>query len=491
MSKAFTSLQLFNSSLACFQSSNLYRPCLYRLFQRTLCTGSNTPSVCIVGSGPAGFYTAQSLLKGHKKLTVDMLERLPVPFGLVRFGVAPDHPEVKNVINQFTTLAEGDRFHFHGNVNVGKDVSLTELRQMYDAVVLSYGADDDKQLGIPGEHLDGVLSARSFVGWYNGLPEDRELNPKLDSETAVIIGQGNVALDVARILLTPIDILKKTDITQYSLERLAESKVKHVILIGRRGPLQISYTIKELREMMKLPQCQPILHRKDFEHIKGIVEELPRPKRRLTQLMVDTAFRPSEDRTEDAIKDWRMEFLRSPVEVLPSQDGGKVAGLRLRINNLVGEVGREYAVATDEVEDIPCGLVLRSIGYKSTCIDQTVPFDDRLGIVKNNQGRVNNMTGLYCSGWVKRGPQGAILSTLNDAMETSKVILKDIEKEVIHKLKGQHNIKELLKERGVQSLSFDDWKIIDQLETERGNANDRPREKITSIQEMLKVVEKT
>ncbi|XP_071964533.1 NADPH:adrenodoxin oxidoreductase, mitochondrial-like [Antedon mediterranea] len=473
---------------ACLQNSTSNRYIL-GTFQRALCSSNSKPKICIVGSGPAGFYTAQSLIKGHKDLTIDMLERLPVPFGLVRYGVAPDHPEVKNVINQFSTLAEGGRLHFHGNVNVGKDVTVEELRQMYDVVVLSYGAEADKELGIPGEHLDGVLSARAFVGWYNGLPEDRQLNPSLDCDTAVIIGQGNVALDVARMLLTPIDILKKTDITQYSLERIAESKIKHVYLIGRRGPLQIACTIKELREMVKLPECNAILHQKDFEHIKDMVADLPRAKKRLTQLMVDTAFTPMDDKT-GSCKNWRMEFLRSPTEVLPTQDGKKVAGIRLEMNKLEGKIGQEYAVATGNFEDIPCGLVLRSIGYKSTCIDKTVPFDTKKGIVINDKGRVTNIKGMYCSGWVKRGPQGVILSSLNDAMETSKVILEDIRNEVFKPCQRseKQSTRHFLQERGVQCISFNDWKKIDDLEMERGNAVGKPREKIASIQEMLGVV---
>ncbi|MED6291812.1 hypothetical protein CHARACLAT_027470, partial [Characodon lateralis] len=229
------------------------------------------PKVCIVGSGPAGFYTAQHLIKARQDVEVDIYERLPVPFGLVRFGVAPDHPEVKNVINTFTQTAKHSRCSFYGNVNVGKDVTVGELQQAYHAVVLSYGAEGNRRVGVPGEDLRGVYSAKDFVGWYNGLPGCRELSPDLSCETAVILGQGNVALDVARILLSPLDALKKTDITQPALEALAESQVRKVLIVGRRGPMQVACTIKELREMVNLPGTRPEMVAADFE---GVPEAL-------------------------------------------------------------------------------------------------------------------------------------------------------------------------------------------------------------------------
>ncbi|KAK2193742.1 hypothetical protein NP493_7g07024 [Ridgeia piscesae] len=248
--------------------------CMCLAQKRCYSAGSSHPHVAVVGGGPGGFYTAQHILKGHPTATVDVFEKLPVPFGLVRFGVAPDHPEVKNVINTFTQTAMNKRCSFLGNVNVGQDISIEQLRQSYTAVVLAYGADADKRFGIPGEDLGNVLSARSFVGWYNGLPQCNDLKVDLTgTDTAVVFGQGNVALDTARILLTPIDILKKTDITEHALEELARSRVKHVYMVGRRGPLQVAFTIAELREMVKLPGIRPVFEKTDFEtliqHING------------------------------------------------------------------------------------------------------------------------------------------------------------------------------------------------------------------------------
>ncbi|XP_059527120.1 NADPH:adrenodoxin oxidoreductase, mitochondrial isoform X2 [Myotis daubentonii] len=239
-------------------------------------TQEQTPQICVVGSGPAGFYTAQHLLKHHAQAHVDIYEKQLVPFGLVRFGVAPDHPEVKNVIHTFTQTALSERCAFHGNVVVGRDVTVPELREAYHAVVLSYGAEDHRALEIPGEELPGVFSARAFVGWYNGLPENRELAPDLSCDTAVILGQGNVALDVARILLTPPEQLEKTDITEASLGTLRQSQVKTVWIVGRRGPLQVAFTIKELREMIQLPGTRPILDPADF---LGLQDRMKAPSR--------------------------------------------------------------------------------------------------------------------------------------------------------------------------------------------------------------------
>ncbi|XP_077979619.1 NADPH:adrenodoxin oxidoreductase, mitochondrial-like [Glandiceps talaboti] len=454
---------------------------------------TGVPHVCIVGSGPAGFYTAQQILKNHKEAHVDMIEKLPVPFGLVRFGVAPDHPEVKNCINQFTKTAQNERFEFIGNVTVGKDISVAELRDAYDAIVLSYGADDDRVLGIDGENLHGSYSARSFVGWYNGLPEDQDLNPDLSSDTAVIIGHGNVALDIARILLTPISILKKTDIAQHALEALENSRVKTVYLVGRRGPLQVAFTIKELREMTKLPDCKAVLDQHDFQGLAAEVPNIPRPRKRLTELMIKTAsesLTPTEvQKLSEATKLWNLKFLRSPLEVVPSSDGKRVAGIRLAINKLQKSGDSVKAITTDETEELKCGLLLRSIGYKSRSIDNNIPFDKQNGVIPNIAGRVNDLKGFYCSGWVRRGPTGVILTTMNDGFETGKSVLDDINNGVLDisnsTPKGKEKVLPLLDNKGVVPVTFSDWKRIDELERIRGESIGKPREKFVTVMEML------
>ncbi|XP_071329324.1 NADPH:adrenodoxin oxidoreductase, mitochondrial [Trachinotus anak] len=452
------------------------------------------PKVCIVGSGPAGFYTAQHVIKAHQHVHVDIYERLPVPFGLVRFGVAPDHPEVKNVINTFTQTAKHSRCRFYGNVNVGKDVSVGELQGAYHAVVLSYGAEGNRSMGIPGEGLAGVYSAKDFVGWYNGLPSCRELNPDLGCETAVILGQGNVALDVARVLLSPPDILKKTDITQPALEALARSQVRRVLIVGRRGPIQVACTIKELREMVNLPGARPEMVEADFDGVAEALKDLPRPRRRLTELMLKTALespgQKEQERRREASRTWGFRFFRSPVEVLADAERHRAAGIRVAVTRLEGSGEGAQAVLTGEVEDVTCGLVISSIGYRSLPIDPSVPFDTHKAIIPNTMGRVQRAPGLYCSGWLKTGPIGVIATTMNNSFDTARSLLDDMESgalDVSAAKSGSQVISALLEERGVKPVSFSDWEKIDGAEMKRGETSGKPREKLLSVEEMLQV----
>ncbi|KAB5555777.1 hypothetical protein PHYPO_G00038020 [Pangasianodon hypophthalmus] len=456
--------------------------------QRLFSTCASSPKVCIVGGGPAGFYTAQHLLRARSDVVVDIYERLPVPFGLVRFGVAPDHPEVKNVINTFTQTAQHERCSFYGNVSVGTDVSVEELKKAYHAVVLSYGAEGNRPMGVPGENLAGVFSARDFVGWYNGLPSNKELCPDLSSDTAVVLGQGNVALDVARILLSPLDFLKKTDITQQALESLRASRVRRVLIVGRRGPLQIACTIKEVREMINLPETKADMLPGDFEGIAEALKDLPRPRKRLTELMLKTV--KVDEGSLKAIKQWGFRFLRSPVEVLPDADGKKVTGIRLAVNTLEGSGEEARALPTGQTQDLECGLLISSIGYKSLPIDPSVPFNSRTSTVPNEMGRVSHTGGLYCSGWVKRGPTGVIATTMNDSFETARVLLKDVDSgtlDVSVNKAGAQEITGLLKSRGVRPVSFSEWEKINSEEMRRGEALGKPREKVLDVSEMLEV----
>ncbi|XP_025715792.1 NADPH:adrenodoxin oxidoreductase, mitochondrial isoform X2 [Callorhinus ursinus] len=463
-------------------------------FRQQFSTQEQPPQICVVGSGPAGFYTAQHLLKHHPRAHVDIYEKQLVPFGLVRFGVAPDHPEVKNVINTFTQTARLDRCAFRGNVVVGRDVAVSELRAAYHAVVLSYGAEDHQALEIPGEELPGVFSARAFVGWYNGLPENRELAPDLSCDTAVILGQGNVALDVARILLTPPEHLEKTDITEAALGVLRQSRVKTVWIVGRRGPLQVAFTIKELREMIQLPGTRPILDPADFLGLQDRIKEVPRQRKRLTELLLRTATeKPGvEEAARQALASctWGLRFFRSPQRVLPSPDGRRVAGIRLAVTRLegVGEAAR--AAPTGDTEDLPCGLVLSSVGYKSRPIDPSVPFDPKLGVIPNMEGRVIDVPGLYCSGWVKRGPTGVIATTMTDSFLTGQMLLQDLKAGLLPSgpRPGYAAIEALLSSRGVRPVSFSDWEKLDAEEVSRGKGAGKPREKLLDPQEMLRLL---
>ncbi|KAL7989469.1 hypothetical protein Chor_012135 [Crotalus horridus] len=401
------------------------------------------------------------LLQHHKQTQVDIYEKLPVPFGLVRFGVAPDHPEVKNVINTFTQTAHSDRCSFSGNVTVGRDVTVAELQKAYHAVVLCYGAEDNRTLGIPGEDLEGVYTARAFVGWYNGLPENRN----------------------------------KTDITEESFSALASSKVKRVYLIGRRGPLQVAFTIKELREMINLPSVRPFLDPADFRDLGDAIKDLPRPKKRLTELMIKTALEePPEEvggRWASASKEWRLKFQRSPLEVLPTMDGKRARAIQLAVNRLEAAGDAVKAVPTGEIEELRAGLVFSSIGYKSLPIDPTVPFDSKRGVIPNNSGRVLGAPGLYCSGWVKRGPTGVIITTMNDSFDTAQSVLEDLQSGALQLSSAKEGfdlVSHILQSRAVHPVSFSGWEKIDAVEVTRGKLAGKPREKIVDQEEMLELI---
>ncbi|XP_015211542.1 NADPH:adrenodoxin oxidoreductase, mitochondrial isoform X2 [Lepisosteus oculatus] len=425
-------------------------------------TAAHQPKVCIVGSGPAGFYTAQHLLK--------------------------------NVINTFTQTAHHERCSFYGNVTVGSDITVDLLKRAYHAVILSYGAEGNRSLGIPGEGLPGVYSAKDFVGWYNGLPENKSLEPDLSSETAVILGQGNVALDVARILLSPVELLKKTDITESSLEAIAASKIQRVLIVGRRGPLQVACTIKELREMIKLPGSKPQLDPADFEGLKDVIEDLPRPRKRLSELLLKAAMEKpvgkEAERQAAASRCWGFKFLRSPVEILAKANGARAVGIRLAVNRLEGSGDSARVTPTEGREDVNCGLIINSIGYQSLPIDPAVPFDYKQAVIPNTMGRVNQAPGLYCSGWVKRGPTGVIATTMNDSFDTARSVLQDLESgqlDTTSAKPGYVFVKAVLEQQGVSPVSFTGWEKIDAAEIMKGKEAGKPREKLLDVAEMLKL----
>nr|XP_012146559.1 PREDICTED: NADPH:adrenodoxin oxidoreductase, mitochondrial isoform X5 [Megachile rotundata] len=404
---------------------------------RLFSTEPIVPKVCIVGAGPAGFYAAQQLLKTSSDVKVDVLEKLPVPFGLVRFGVAPDHPEVKNVIHTFEKTASNPRFQFIGNVNVGKDVTLKELQEMYHAVLLTFGAEADRALGIPGENLNNIISGRRFVGWYNGIPADSNLDINLDIEEAIILGQ------------------------------------------GRRGPLQAAFTIAELREMLKLEGCHTYWRKDDFSGVKEVVSSLARPRKRLTELMLKHVEEvPLEPRNS---KEFHPIFLRSPTEFLGSNS---VNSIKFAITKLEGDdIPKQVAVPTGSFEEMPCNLAFRSIGYKSVQIDKLIPFDDKAGRVKNIEGKVQDK--LYAAGWAATGPVGVILSTMTNALQIGALISKELS--IVENKSGSEGLFEILKYKNVPVVSYNGWKKIDKAECERGKLLGKPREKIVNINEMLEI----
>lgn len=465
----------------------------FKLLKRAFSSSSyrSGPQVCIVGAGPAGFYAAMHLTKKLESVNIDILEKLPVPFGLIRYGVAPDHPEVKNVINQFTKVAQQPNVNFYGNITLGKDVHLHQLRQHYDAVLLSYGAEEDKTLGIENEDATNVIAARRFVGWYNGLPSDKDLKVDLSGRTAVILGQGNVALDVARILLMPIDELKKTDITEHALCALSESKLKEVYLVGRRGPLQVAFTIKELREQLKLKNCRTIWNDKDFIDVDKIVPDLPRPRKRLTELMLKSVNENQAVTDDDQTKYFKPVFFRSPNKFLVDNNN-HLTGIELTCTKLVGDkVEEQQCVPTGEKDIINCNLAFRSIGYKSVQADKNLIL--KHGVVENNKGIVEDSAGLgklYVAGWLGTGPVGVILHTMGNAFQVAKVMLENLSSTDNFNKGGFTEIKKIITENNSNVIDWGGWEKIDKFEKDQGKIKGKPREKVCSVEKMIELAKK-
>ncbi len=450
----------------------------------------NPLRVAIVGSGPAGFYAAEALLN-HPEVDfeVDILDRLPTPFGLVRFGVAPDHPKIKNVIRRYEKTAGHEAFRFFGNVTVGRDVTADELAGIYHAVIWAYGAGTDRQLGIPGEDLPGSHAATEFVAWYNGHPDfaDREFN--LDCERVVVIGNGNVAADVARMLVLTREELEATDTAPYAIEALANSGVREVVILGRRGPAQAAFTNPEVRELGELVDADVRIDPAAVELDEASREFLDSDQADATNRKNFESFTEFAGR-EPTGKPKRVElrFLRSPAEI---HGGDGVERITVGVNELyVDEAGAVRSRDTGETEDIECGLVLRSIGYLGTGIDG-VPHDAQAGVIPNRIGRVvdddeHHIPGQYVVGWIKRGPSGVIGTNKKDAQETIEALLEDVAEDRMPEIDAtDDSLPDLLRERGIHFVEFDGWQEIDALEQGLGEALGRPRVKLTSVEEML------
>ena len=458
----------------------------------TLGTEANPLLVAIVGSGPSGFYAAEALIKSDIKVKVDVLERLPSPFGLVRSGVAPDHQKLKQAIKLYEKIAESPDFNLIANVTVGDDISIDELKESHHAIILTCGAETDRKLGVPGEDLDGSYTATEFVGWYNGHPDYRDREFDLSHDVAVIIGQGNVAADVSRILSKTVDELKNTDIAQHALDALAESKVKEVHVIGRRGPAQAKFTAKELREFGELVDCNPIVSPDDLVLNPESEEEL-KDKANFGNKKVFALFCDYAQLTPDAAKSRNciFSFLQGPVEL---QGNGKLEKVILEKNKLSGEPNRQSARGTGETIELETGILFRSIGYHGVPI-VGVPFHESWGTIPNEKGRVtdndNNVVGkLYTAGWIKRGPSGIIGTNRACSVETVECLLEDLEKLDDGAPKtGAENIYSILNNRGVKHINFENWKKIDTKEIEVGEPKGKPREKFTYIDEMLSIIE--
>jgi len=534
MAHAFRQTTLANQRMVI--GGSLFAPAFQAAQHLSTAAASTTPqaplAIAIVGSGPSGMYTAKYLTSALAKhpanqfsahASIDVIEKLPTPFGLVRSGVAPDHPEVKNVENDFRVLFDEDdsRINFRGNVEVGKDVSLPELRSLYDVVVLAYGCESDRKLGVAGEDLVGILSAREFVGWYNGHPAYVHLTDMLSQRVitdpsttdVAVVGHGNVALDCARVLAKGTKGLISTDIASHSLEVLSDG-VRKVTVVGRRGHIQGAFTIKEIRELTKLnKEGLGVLFRVRKEELDmGMTEasmaelEGPaaRPKKRIDKLLRDAAAASADLSSADANGNDRQVSLRmlmNPVEFLPSEkDPALVGSVVCERTRLEGEPGKQVAVGTGKFETIPANLALLSIGYKGLCLPGLEDsFDERRGTIDNNHGKVSGEeSGLYCSGWIKRGPSGIIGTNIQDAKDTVAAIVADLEAGVLTKdnvsnvssLRGTLGLDALLRERSTRVVDWASYAKIDAVEKEpsRLRTEEQPREKITNIQDMLSVI---
>jgi ferredoxin--NADP+ reductase len=414
--------------------------------------------IAVIGSGPAGIYAAEALVKqAGPEVRVDILDRLPTPYGLVRYGVAPDHKSIKSIANYLQRVLESPGVRFLGCVEFGRDVTREDLLSCYDAVIYCTGAMVDRQLGIPGEDLPGSVAATDFVNWYCGHPDAVGLRFDLSVEEVAVIGVGNVAVDLVRILAKTADELRETDAPEYVIEALSESRVRRIHMIGRRGPAQAKFTTKELRELGTLDNAAVAVQPADLEldPASAALEEADRHVRGNLKVMRDWAGRDDAD----GPRRLDVRFWRRPVEIVGN---GRVEGLRLEETSL-DENGR--VTGTGAVETLPVGMVLRSVGYKSVPLTG-VPFDERGHVVPNDGGRVVDgdgrpVPGEYVAGWIKRGPTGVIGTNKSDAAETVRSLLADLGDEG---RPGERGIEELLEARGVPAVTYDGWLGIDAAE---------------------------
>jgi ferredoxin--NADP+ reductase len=443
--------------------------------------------VAVVGSGPAGFYAAGALLGGEVPVVVDMIERLPTPWGLVRLGVAPDHPKLKSVSRAYERIAERPGFRFLGNVELGRDLHHSDLTRLYDAVIYAVGAQSDKRLGIPGEDLPGSWPATEFVAWYNGHPDFQELEFDLDVERAVVIGNGNVAVDVARMLALTPDELAPTDATDKAIAAIGRSKLKEIVMLGRRGPAQAAFTTPELQELGELAGADILVDPAELELDEASEAALAGDTnaRRNAEVLRQFAGRAPAGKPRAL----QLRFLVSPVEILGDE---RVEAIEVERNRLVPDGrGSLRAEPTGERETIPCGLVFRSVGYRGVALPE-VPFDDGRGTIRNEAGRVLDehgepVAGVYCAGWIKRGPTGVIGTNKKDAVETVERLLDDERAGRVERRAGGTAlaVEELLAERGVQAVLYEGWSSIDQIERAAGEPHGRPRAKLVTWDELL------
>ncbi len=449
--------------------------------------------VAIVGAGPTGFYAADHLLRNPAVVVdVDMFDRLPTPYGLVRLGVAPDHQKIKFVTNAFDKVAASPRFRFYGGVEFGKDVTLADLKALYHQIVYCTGAQTDRRMGIPGEDLTGSHPATEFVAWYNGHPDYRDCAFDLSQESVAVVGVGNVAADVVRILCRTPEELATTDIADYALEALRKSRVREVYLLGRRGPAQAAFTNPEVRELGELADADitAIPQEVELDPLSRVAVERSQDRATLkkVEMLREYARRAPTGKSRRLV----LRFLVSPVELI-SDGAGRVAAMRLVRNELYAtSTGALQPRATDRFEELPVGLVFRSVGYRGVPLPG-VPFNESWGVILNDKGRVLDpdtkqpIVGEYAAGWIKRGPTGVIGTNKPDAAETVECMFEDLARgAVLEPTRPEAAAAEaLVRQRQPNYVSYTDWLKLNEIEVARGRAQGRPRVKLTSVEEML------
>ena len=449
-------------------------------------------SVAIVGAGPAGAFAASCLLRARGDVQVDLFERLPTPWGLLRGGVAPDHQEIKRLQDTFDRETLGRGCRFFGNVEIGVDVSHAELMRHYSAVIYATGAQTDKSLGIPGEDLPGSCAATEFVAWYNGHPDYRDLEFDLSAQRAVVIGNGNVAADVVRMLTRSVAELERTDIADHALDALRQSRIEEVVVLGRRGPAQAAFTSAELRELGHLDDVELLVDEDDLElddiSRAWLEEHGTFTARTNMALLREFAERPPQH--DGAARRIVLRFLRSPIAI---RGTGRVEAVEVGRNEIVRSAsGALQARALDEeTETIDCGLVLRSVGYRAVPLPD-VPFDERSFVLPNDRGRVMTpdgepLPGVYTVGWIKRGPTGILGTNKRDAEETVTSLAADLDALPVPARSARDEIDDLLATRVAELVGADGWRAIDAHERHRGRGEGRPRVKLASSDELLAV----
>ncbi len=467
--------------------------------------------VAIIGSGPSGFYAASSLFKSPEvEAHVDMFDRLPTPFGLVRGGVAPDHQKIKNVIRVYNKTAEHPRFRFFGNVCIGRDLSVAELGQHYHAIIFAVGNESDRRLGLPGEDLPGVHSATEFIGWYNGHPDFQDRSFDLSrAKRVAVIGNGNVAMDVARVLAQDTNELARTDITDAALEALRASAVEEIVLLGRRGPAQAAFSPKEIKEIGSLLDASLVLAQgeMDLDPISRawLEDSAPPSARKNVEYLTEQSQQPPQDKARRVV----CRFLVSPTEFLAatdSGDGDRLTGVRLERNELCADAnGVPKARGTGETFDLAVDLVFKAVGYRGVPLEG-VPFDQRWGVFPNRDGRIHDAEldtpsgGHYVVGWAKRGPSGLIGTNGPDSDATVRALIADVVAEfrdqgasnegggAFNRDLDSDSVVEALRTKGLDFVSFQDWQLLDALEIRRGENKGKIRDKFCGIDDMMQAI---